>query len=162
MNTTSQSLICLSVIACLHLRPLFLLQYLLHYLKSLRDWLGLKSGEAQLCKMAWSLLNDCYHTKLCITSKADHLAVTVCYIAMESLAIKVPLEDRAEKTWWQVRALGYSFYVRNICNLPRAFSTLYVFIHVQWICLVQPVNTQIPITMMEILKRSIFHIHIFY
>ncbi|XP_067936453.1 cyclin-Q-like isoform X2 [Watersipora subatra] len=77
-------------------------KYLLHYLRSLCDWLYPRQETQTFCKMAWALLHDCHYSKMCVTSRPDHLALTVCYIALEALQMKVPLEEHCEKSWWKV------------------------------------------------------------
>ena len=66
------------------------------------DWLSPNEDHSQFCQLAWSLLNDCYFSKICINVKPDHLAVTVCYMAMETQGISLDLEQHAETVWWKV------------------------------------------------------------
>ena len=85
------------------------LKNLVHYLKSVTDWLSPNEDHSKFCQLAWSLLNDCYFSKICINVKPDHLAVTVCYMAMETQGISLDLEQHAETVWWKVGLTSISW-----------------------------------------------------
>lgn len=82
------------------------LQYLLHYLISLKNWLNRYSWQrTPISVTAWALLRDSYHGGLCLRFAAQHLAVAVLYLALHIYGVEVPAEAEAEKPWWQVRWL---------------------------------------------------------
>ena len=80
------------------------LQYLLHYLVSLKNWLNRYSWQrTPISVTAWALLRDSYHGGLCLRFRAQHIAVAVLHLALQAYGVEVPAEAEAEKPWWQVR-----------------------------------------------------------
>ena len=80
---------------------------MLHYLKSLEDWCDDRSWQlSQLPQTCWSVLNDTFHTTLCLEESASRIAVAVIYFAVSCTGLKVPSET-AQRQWWQV---GIRFY----------------------------------------------------
>lgn len=80
------------------------LQYLLHYLISLKNWLNRYSWQrTPISVTAWALLRDSYHGGLCLRFRAQHIAVAVLHLALQAYGVEVPAEAEAEKPWWQVR-----------------------------------------------------------
>ncbi|KAF6017501.1 FAM58A [Bugula neritina] len=77
-------------------------KYLLHYLKSLTEWMPAQHETEPYQRVAWSILNDCFSTKICIRNRPDQLALAACYLALESCDIKVYMQEHAEKPWWKV------------------------------------------------------------
>ncbi|XP_068694246.1 cyclin-Q-like isoform X1 [Montipora capricornis] len=74
-------------------------KYLLHYLKSLEDWLAEESFDA-IGQLSWSLLQDSFHTTLCLQHSPSNIAVAMIYFALNCLGITVPSHG-AQSTWWQ-------------------------------------------------------------
>lgn len=82
------------------------LQYLLHYLISLKNWLNRYSWQrTPISITAWALLRDSYHGGLCLRFRAQHIAAAVLHLALQVYGVEVPAEAEAEKPWWQVRRL---------------------------------------------------------
>lgn len=80
------------------------LQYLLHYLISLKHWLNRHSWQrTPISITAWALLRDSYHGGLCLRFRAQHIAAAVLHLALQVYGVEVPAEAEAEKPWWQVR-----------------------------------------------------------
>ncbi|KAG8518495.1 Cyclin-Q [Galemys pyrenaicus] len=78
-------------------------KYLLHYLISLKNWLNRYSWQRiPISVTAWALLRDSYHGRLCLHFRAQHIAVAVLYLTLQAYGIKMPAEENAEKSWWQV------------------------------------------------------------
>ncbi|XP_019633951.1 PREDICTED: cyclin-related protein FAM58A-like isoform X2 [Branchiostoma belcheri] len=78
-------------------------KYLLHYLKSLADWMDRSVWErTPIRDTAWAMLRDLYHGKVCLWHKAQHLAVAVLYFSLLCYGIEVPLNNQAETKWWKV------------------------------------------------------------
>ncbi|XP_036082990.1 cyclin-Q isoform X4 [Rousettus aegyptiacus] len=79
------------------------LQYLLHYLISLKNWLNRYSWQrTPISVTAWALLRDSYHGGLCLRFRAQHIAVAVLHLALQAYGVEVPADAEAEKPWWQV------------------------------------------------------------
>ena len=90
---------------CLHFKSFFffLLQFLLHYLKSLYDWLGPETAKTvPVAQTAWAILRDSYHSDLSLRYQAEHIAVAVLYLALQTHGVDVPYSNKAEKKWWEV------------------------------------------------------------
>jgi len=68
-------------------------------------------------RVAWSILNDCFSTKICIRNRPDQLALAACYLALESCDIKVYMQEHAEKPWWKVMDFLFNFVAYTILNL---------------------------------------------
>lgn len=84
------------------------MQYLLHYLLSLKHWMNRHSWErTPVAAAAWALLRDSYHGPLCLQHPPQHIAVTVLYLALQCYGVEVPAEAEAERPWWQVREAGW-------------------------------------------------------
>ncbi|RUS84069.1 hypothetical protein EGW08_008181 [Elysia chlorotica] len=78
-------------------------KYLCHYLKAVSDWLEPRHWEeVPLGRTAWALLCDCYHSDLVLEHKAQHLAVSVLYLALQCHGLEVPLQRQAALRWYQV------------------------------------------------------------
>ena len=78
-------------------------QYLVHYLKSLMDWLDPSVVETvPVATTAWALLRDSYHGNLCLRYKPDVMAVSVLYLTLQSYGVEVPCSEEAEDRWWEV------------------------------------------------------------
>nr|XP_002130166.1 cyclin-Q [Ciona intestinalis] len=78
-------------------------KYLLHYLMSLShlftrtEWL-----KSMVSDVAWALLNDSYISNTCLNHGPEIYAISVIDLALQSCKIKVPLNEHADKKWWQV------------------------------------------------------------
>lgn len=80
-------------------------KYLLHYLKSLQDWVGPSMlGHSQVAQLSWSVLQDTFHTPLCLMHQPSQIAVAVLYTALLCSGFVVPPQHRTatQKQWWQV------------------------------------------------------------
>ncbi|XP_072026804.1 cyclin-Q-like [Amphiura filiformis] len=78
-------------------------KYLVHYMKSLRDWMDLEVwNTVPLCSTAWAMLRDSYHCDMCLRAKPQHLAVSVLYFTLQCYGVEVPLNDQAKVPWWKV------------------------------------------------------------
>ncbi|XP_038054352.1 cyclin-Q-like [Patiria miniata] len=79
-------------------------KYMVHYLKSLRDWMDQEVwNQTPICRTAWAMLRDSYHGSICIRVKPQHLAVASIYFALQCYGVTMPhREDQAKRKWWQV------------------------------------------------------------
>ncbi|XP_061470205.1 cyclin-Q isoform X2 [Rhineura floridana] len=86
-----------------HLRTRDIINYLLHYLLSLKHWMNRHSWDrTPVAVAAWALLRDSYHGPLCLQHTPQHIAVTVLYLALQCYGVEVPADAEAERPWWQV------------------------------------------------------------
>ena len=75
---------------------------MLHYLKSLEDWCNEQTWNlSQLPQTSWAILNDMFHTTLCLDETASRIAVAVLYFAVSCTGLKIPCVT-AQKQWWKV------------------------------------------------------------
>ena len=82
---------------------LILFQFLLHYLKSVYDWLDpVVKQNVPVATTAWAILRDSYHGDVCLSYSAEHIAVAVLFFALQCHGVEVPYSDTAEYEWWQV------------------------------------------------------------
>ena len=76
-------------------------KYLLHYLKSLKDWM---SGEVwtkyPIARTSWSLLHDLYHDPLVLTADPSLTAIACIQLALETFGIQVPFVG--SDSWYKV------------------------------------------------------------
>lgn len=76
------------------------LQYLLHYLVSVKSLVNRHAwSRTPVAETSWALLRDCYHGDMCIRHTPQHLAIAALYLALNTYGVEVPL---GEKEWWQV------------------------------------------------------------
>lgn len=92
-------------------------RYLLHYLRSLTDWLGpLTSGGSggggrgggaggphavPLAQVAWSLLCDTYLQPACLRHPPQELAVAVLQVALLAYDVRVPHGEDSVLSWYE-------------------------------------------------------------
>jgi len=103
----------------------FLLQYLVHFLKSLYDWLDRRcTRQTPIASTAWALLCDSYHGSLCLSHQPDVIAVAVLHIALQCYGISVPPQDREDTRlqWWQVPHLPVQCLESNLFNGVRLLT----------------------------------------
>ena len=76
-------------------------KYLLHYLKSLKDWM---SGEVwakyPIAGTSWSMLHDLYHDPLVLTADPSLTAIACIQLALETFGIQVPFVG--SDSWYKV------------------------------------------------------------
>lgn len=75
-------------------------RYLLHYFKSLADWLPIAATDKlALARTCWSILNDFYTSSSCIRHQPRFVAAAVIELALRLCAIDVPCEHDAARSW---------------------------------------------------------------
>lgn len=93
-------------------------QYLLHYLKFLKDWFEPYKWETTpIARSAWTFLKDSYHGNLCLLHKPQHIAVGLIYMALECHGVEVPLQSSVAIPWWKVIVflmLDYNIVVHGL------------------------------------------------
>lgn len=82
-------------------------KYLLHYLKSLKDWISPDVwNKYPIARTSWSLLQDSYHdSNIIIDTDPELLSVACIQLALQTYGIKVPfMSDTSldEKAWYKV------------------------------------------------------------
>lgn len=83
-----------------------LFQYMLHYLKYLRDWFDPYTWEdIPITRTAWALLRDSYHGNICLKYKPQHIAIALIYFSLICHGIEVPHQEHVDNQWWQVRVV---------------------------------------------------------
>ena len=79
------------------------LQYLLHHLLALSRWTDERVWHrSHVTAVAWALLQDSYHTSLCLRHQPNLVATAVLYLALHCCKVEVPGSKTAERQWWQV------------------------------------------------------------
>jgi len=79
-------------------------KYLVHYLKSLYDWLDRETVEhVPIASTSWALLSDSYHGTICLSHRPDVIAVAVLHITLQSYGVNVPPHDSHDTKyeWWE-------------------------------------------------------------
>ncbi|XP_076357181.1 cyclin-Q-like isoform X1 [Tachypleus tridentatus] len=75
-------------------------RYLLHYLKSVQDWIAPDIlAKLPLFRTCWSLLCDFYHLPSCLRYKPQHVAVAIIYLALECYGVTVLYNNDAVLRW---------------------------------------------------------------
>lgn len=83
----------------------FSLQYLLHYLLSVKSLLNRHAwSRTPIAETALAVLKDSYHGSVCVRHKPQHLALTSLYLALQTYGVQLP---RGEREWWQVGVLQF-------------------------------------------------------
>lgn len=80
-------------------------KYMLHYMKSLQDWFGVKEWNAlPVAKTAASFLQDFHHSAKILDHKPDHIAVCCLALAFQAYGVQVPLTDESDEVnaWYNV------------------------------------------------------------
>lgn len=80
-------------------------KYMLHYMKSLQDWFGIKEWNAlPVAKTAASFLQDFHHSAKILDHKPDHIAVCCLALAFQAYGVQVPLTDESDEVnaWYNV------------------------------------------------------------
>jgi len=81
-------------------------RYLLHYLKSLRDWLPEETwNKFPIAKTSWSLLQDAFHDQIVVLdTQPSELALACIQLALQTYGVQVPMtsESYEHKAWFKV------------------------------------------------------------
>lgn len=81
-------------------------QYLLHYLKSLQDWVEPDVWKiSNISQITWSILCDSIHIPLILDHQPSHIAIAVIFFGILCTGMQIPSQG-ARKTWWEVRQLN--------------------------------------------------------
>lgn len=78
------------------------LQYLLHHLLALSRWIDERVWlRSHVTTVAWALLQDSYHTTLCLRHPPNLLATSILYLALHCCKLEIPGASR-RRQWWDV------------------------------------------------------------
>ncbi|KAG0698277.1 Cyclin-Q [Chionoecetes opilio] len=79
-------------------------KYILHYMLSLKDWLGSDTFDSlPLVHLIWMLLQDIYHSPLVLAHSPQLIAATVINIALQVYGVVVPGDDEiSDRSWFTV------------------------------------------------------------
>lgn len=58
--------------------------------------------QTPVCRTAWAMLRDSYHSDIGLRTKPQHMAVAVMYFSLQCYGLEVPLNDEAANPWWKV------------------------------------------------------------
>jgi len=80
-------------------------KYLLHYLKSLKDWMSPEVwAKYPVAKVSWSLLQDLYHDPRVLEPDPSLTAIACIQLALETFGIQVPFVGTGEddRPWYRI------------------------------------------------------------
>ena len=79
-------------------------KYLLHYMMSLKEWLGSDTFDSlPLMHLSWMLLQDIYHSALVLNHSPQLIAATIINIALQVYGVVVPGDDEInDRSWFTV------------------------------------------------------------
>ena len=78
-------------------------QYLLHFLLALSRWVDEEVWhKSHVTKLSWALLQDSFHTSLCLRESPEVVATAVLYLAVQCCKLTVPCSEEAKRQWWEV------------------------------------------------------------
>ncbi|XP_050718515.1 cyclin-Q-like [Eriocheir sinensis] len=79
-------------------------KYMLHYLLSLKEWLGVDSfNDLPLVHFSWTVLQDIYHSPIVLSYSPQLIAATVIHLALQVYGMTVPGDDEInERAWFTV------------------------------------------------------------
>ncbi|XP_031561533.1 cyclin-Q-like [Actinia tenebrosa] len=100
-------------------------KYLLHYLKSLQDWVEPDAWRlSQVTQLSWSILRDSYHIPIILKYPPSHVAIAVIYFAILCTGMQVPSHE-AQKTWW--KAMCDTATEKELQDITEDIMDLYDF-----------------------------------
>ena len=77
---------------------------MLHYLKSIIDWLDPRISEGvPIARTAWTILSDSYHGKVSLKYLPQELAVAVIYFSTQCHGVEIPYTHESDYQWYEVR-----------------------------------------------------------
>ena len=99
-------------------------KFLLHYIKSVYDWLHPTIVERfPIARTAWAILRDSYHGSLCLRYDPEHIAVAALYMALQCYGIEISTSHDAECSWWA--ALVEDLRVERIRRIVKEIVDVY-------------------------------------
>ncbi|XP_045592810.1 cyclin-Q-like [Procambarus clarkii] len=76
-------------------------RYLLHYLLSLKDWLGEKTfNNVPIVHLTWTITQDIYHSSMVLKYSPQLLAAAILNIVLQVYGIVVPGDDEINNHSW--------------------------------------------------------------
>lgn len=76
-------------------------KYLLHYLKSLKDWLSEEVWDKYpIARTSWALLQDFYHDPTALTIDGSLVSLACIQLALQTYGIAVPFASDSDKRPW--------------------------------------------------------------
>lgn len=99
-------------------------KYLVHYLKSLYDWLDKGTIEkVPIVQTSWAILRDSYHSDLCLDYSPSLVAVAVIYLTLSCYGVEVPYNEESEYRWWE--AFIPNCKLRDVKRVAEAIMNVY-------------------------------------
>ena len=75
-------------------------RYLVHYIKTLQDWLGVEEMQrSNISQASWNFLMDSCHLPLIHNISPHLLAIAALYIAVQASGTSI--KEHNEKQWWK-------------------------------------------------------------
>uniref|UniRef100_B3NZ59 Cyclin-Q n=1 Tax=Drosophila erecta TaxID=7220 RepID=B3NZ59_DROER len=89
-------------------------KYLLHYMKTLQDWVGPEVwNSVPIAKAAASYLQDFHHSANILKYKPTHVAIGCLSLALQTYGIQVPLTDESDESAMWYKPLVKDFTREN-------------------------------------------------
>nr|AAN71660.1 SD14834p [Drosophila melanogaster] len=89
-------------------------KYLLHYMKTLQDWVGTEVwNSVPIAKAAASYLQDFHHSANILKYKPTHVAIGCLSLALQTYGIQVPLTDESDESAMWYKPLVKDFTREN-------------------------------------------------
>ncbi|XP_017113593.1 cyclin-Q [Drosophila elegans] len=89
-------------------------KYLLHYMKTLQDWVGADVwNSVPIAKAAASYLQDFHHSANILKYKPTHVAIGCLSLALQTYGIQVPLTDESDESAMWYKPLVKDFTREN-------------------------------------------------
>eukprot|EP00731_Ephydatia_muelleri_P016178 Em0009g602a len=78
--------------------------YLLHYLVALSRWVDDAAWQrSSISSLSWCILQDSFHTELCLSHAPYVIATAVLYLAVQCCKLDIP-NTESKRMWWEVFA----------------------------------------------------------
>lgn len=84
---------------------IYLLQYMLHYLRSLQAWFGEEEwSKYPVAKTSMALLQDFHHSPAILDYSPNLIAIACINLSLQIYGVVVPLMDECDQqSWFNVR-----------------------------------------------------------
>lgn len=99
-------------------------RYLLHYLKSLSDWIEVSQEERlAFARASWSVLNDFYTNPKCISHSPQEIAIGIINLVLKIRRIDIPFNEESPVGWHE--ALCDSLSKEKMAEITRDLLSTY-------------------------------------
>ncbi|KAK8720536.1 hypothetical protein OTU49_013260, partial [Cherax quadricarinatus] len=100
-------------------------QYLLHYMLSLKEWLGEETFETiPIVQLAWNIIQDIYHSPIVLKYSPQLFSAAILNIVMQVHGVVVPGDEEInDRSWFTV--LHPDCTTANVWNLTSKILAIY-------------------------------------